>query len=360
MEHIRNSKNGEKIFYETIVQIGNKHTCNALTPNGELAAKILDEYMKAFHMRNPNLYVFNAVLHLDEQTPHLHIDYIPVAREYKQGLQIRNALDRALKQQGIDGKGGKRANSTQRWQESEKKALGDVMERHGWQRASDSGIKREKMTVSQYKATMSEIEHHASTLPEQIERKPVPLSKGKVLVSSEELDTLELRAKLSIIHEDAQRAVQEKMADKMAQFDDYVNQQIIRLQTQQAEVAHQRRAVEELNYTAIREANSARAEKEKYARLYNEQRHINDTVTALEAENSSLKAENASLKAEMIEFKKDIARRLKELEQTARLTTEKWKATLEKAYDTVRSVCKAIGMLKYDKKQKAFNHLRIN
>ena len=27
-----------------------------------------------------NLKVFNAVIHLDEETPHLHLDYVPVAK----------------------------------------------------------------------------------------------------------------------------------------------------------------------------------------------------------------------------------------------------------------------------------------
>ena len=59
--------------------------------------------MQDFSERNPNLYVFNAVLHMDEATPHLHIDYIPVAHGYQKGLQVRNSLDKALKEQGIDG-----------------------------------------------------------------------------------------------------------------------------------------------------------------------------------------------------------------------------------------------------------------
>lgn len=351
MEHIRKSKNGEKLFYETVVQIGNKHTCNALTQNGELAAKILDEYMKDFQKRNPNLYLFNAVLHMDEQTPHIHIDYIPVARGYQKGLQIRNSLDKALKQQGIDGKGSKKDNSTQRWQKSEKKALGEVMERYGWQRAAESGIKREKMTVSQYKATMSEIEQHASTLPDQIERKPAPLIKGKVVVSAEELDALELRAKLSIVHEEAQQAVQEKMDDKVAQVDDYVNQKLSQLQMQQAEVERKRRIVEEMNIKAIRETNDARVERAKYTRLYNEQHHLNDTVKSMERENASLKAENASLKAEILELKEKMVEILNKAEREVRLLATKWEAALERAYNTVCAVCKAIGMLKYDKEQ---------
>ncbi|MCD8089441.1 MAG: plasmid recombination protein [Clostridiales bacterium] len=107
MEQIKNSGNGEKLFYETVVQVGNIYDSAIGTEQGELCKTILDEYMKEFEERNPNLYVFNAVMHNDECTPHLHIDYIPLGREYKKGMAVKNSLDRALKQQGIDGKANK-------------------------------------------------------------------------------------------------------------------------------------------------------------------------------------------------------------------------------------------------------------
>ena len=104
MEKIRTSKNGEKLFYENLIQVGNMHDSGVGTKQGEVCKQILDEYMREFQKRNPNLYVFNAVMHLDEQTPHLHIDYIPVAHGYKNGLQARNSLDKASREQGVDGK----------------------------------------------------------------------------------------------------------------------------------------------------------------------------------------------------------------------------------------------------------------
>ena len=80
---IKNSGNKEKQFYEIVVQIGKKEDTGVLDDNGELsegakaAKEILDEYARSFQERNPNLYLFNAVLHMDEATPHLHLDYIP-------------------------------------------------------------------------------------------------------------------------------------------------------------------------------------------------------------------------------------------------------------------------------------------
>mgnify|MGYP003169727115 FL=1 len=66
----------EKPFHEIILQIGDKDNMGATTENGQLAAKVLDEYMRDFQRRNPTLRVFSAYLHMDEATPHLHIDLI--------------------------------------------------------------------------------------------------------------------------------------------------------------------------------------------------------------------------------------------------------------------------------------------
>lgn len=74
-EKIRSGKQ-EKLFHEVIIQIGDKDNMGSETMEGQLAAKILDEYMKGFQERNPTLRIFAAHLHLDEATPHLHIDFM--------------------------------------------------------------------------------------------------------------------------------------------------------------------------------------------------------------------------------------------------------------------------------------------
>ena len=75
-EKIRSSKQ-EKLFHEIIVQVGNHEDMGATSEEGKLAEKVLDEYMRNFQNRNPNLRVFSAHLHMDEATPHLHIDFVP-------------------------------------------------------------------------------------------------------------------------------------------------------------------------------------------------------------------------------------------------------------------------------------------
>ena len=44
--------------------------------------------MKGFQARNPNRHVFNAVMHLDEVSPHLHIDFVPFyTKDRQRGLR---------------------------------------------------------------------------------------------------------------------------------------------------------------------------------------------------------------------------------------------------------------------------------
>ncbi len=106
LKEIENSGNKEKTFYENIVQIGKRMTLLWWVQMESLlrrkaAIEILEQYAKTFQERNPNLYLFNCVMHLDEATPHLHIDYIPVANGYKTGMKTRNSLTKALQQMGF-------------------------------------------------------------------------------------------------------------------------------------------------------------------------------------------------------------------------------------------------------------------
>ena len=147
-EKIRSGKQ-EKPFHEIILQVGNKDDMSADSDEGRLAAAVLDEYMKAFQERNPNLRVFSAHLHMDEATPHLHIDFVPFTTGSKRGLDTRVSLKQALAAQGF--KGGARGDTEwSQWVRSEKEQLSAVMERHGieWE---DKGTHDKHLSVLGYK-----------------------------------------------------------------------------------------------------------------------------------------------------------------------------------------------------------------
>ena len=128
-EKIRRGKQ-EKLFHEVIFQIGNKDDMNAKSEDGLLAKRILTEFMDEFQARNPNLYVFSAHLHMDEETPHLHIDFVPYITGSKRGLDTRVSLKSALAAEGFAG-GTRGATELNQWIASEKQELATVMERYG-------------------------------------------------------------------------------------------------------------------------------------------------------------------------------------------------------------------------------------
>ena len=168
-EKIRTGKQ-EKLFEELIIQIGNKDDMNASSENGQLARQMLDEYMQSFQQRNPTLRVFSAHLHMDEATPHLHIDFIPFTTGSKRGLETRVSLKKALETLGFTG-GTKSHTELNQWIESEKQALASIMARHAieWEQ---KGTHEEHLSVLDYKKQerskeVAALENQIDTLQEQ-------------------------------------------------------------------------------------------------------------------------------------------------------------------------------------------------
>ena len=147
-EKIRTGKQ-EKLFEELIIQNGNKDDMNASSENGRLARQMLDEYMQSFQERNPTLRVFSAHLHMDEATPHLHIDFIPFTTGSKRGLETRVSLKKSLEALGFTG-GTKSHTELNRWIEAEKQALASIMARHDIEWAQ-KGTHEEHLSVLDYK-----------------------------------------------------------------------------------------------------------------------------------------------------------------------------------------------------------------
>ena len=147
-EKIRTGKQ-EKLFEELIIQIGNKDDMNASSENGRLARQMLDEYMQSFQQRNPTLRVFSAHLHMDEATPHLHIDFIPFTTGSKRVLETRVSLKKALEALGFTG-GTKSHTELNQWIEAEKQALASIMAQHDieWEQ---KGTREEHLSVLDYK-----------------------------------------------------------------------------------------------------------------------------------------------------------------------------------------------------------------
>lgn len=154
-EKIRSGKQ-EKLFHEVIIQIGDKDNMGSETAEGQLAAKVLDEYMKGFQERNPMLRVFAAHLHLDEATPHLHIDFIPYVTGSKRGLDTRVSLKQALSSLGFKG-GSRSETELNQWVQSEKQKIAMVMRENEieW---DQKGTHEQHLSVLDYKKKVREQE----------------------------------------------------------------------------------------------------------------------------------------------------------------------------------------------------------
>ncbi|MDY4621401.1 MAG: plasmid recombination protein [Eubacteriales bacterium] len=157
-EKIRLSRQ-EKPFHEIILQIGDKSNMASGTENGELAKEVLDEYFKGFTARNPNLRVFSAHIHMDEATPHIHIDFVPFTTGSKRGLDTRVSLKQALAAQGFTG-GTRGDTEWAQWVASEKRELAAVMERYGieWEQ---KGTHEKHLSVLDFKKQEREKELNA-------------------------------------------------------------------------------------------------------------------------------------------------------------------------------------------------------
>lgn len=156
IEASQGKKNTPKPFYESVIQVGNKDDAGIIS-HPEMAQRVkevLVEYAQGFQARNPNLHVFCEVLHMDEATPHLHIDWIPVAGGYRKGMPLRNSLEKAMNQQGLaaQGRTDKHNNGRAVWQDREKDFLVSLCKEHGleatWERHE---IAEKKLSVADFK-----------------------------------------------------------------------------------------------------------------------------------------------------------------------------------------------------------------
>ena len=173
---VRTAADKRKSFYEDVVQIGKREDSGYGTEDFQLVADCLKEYMEDFQNRNPNFYVFNAVLHMDEATPHLHIDYIPVGH-YKRGQDTQNGIAHALKEMGF----GEGKQAIARWRAAEVEVLNKICLEHGIQPLAPEKA-RGTLEIPEYK----EKRRQADELAEQNAQAEAELSEKRS--ESEKLD----------------------------------------------------------------------------------------------------------------------------------------------------------------------------
>lgn len=225
--------NKEKSFYEDVVQVGLMNDTGVGTKDAAVAKECLTEYMNGFQERNPQFYVFNAVMHMDEATPHLHIDYIPVATGYKNGLAVRNGIAKALEQMGY----GKNKDAISKWRESERGVLRNICERHGIEISEEQkDIDRQYLSVPEYKAMKTQetlISKEMEVKQQQYEDiseelkplceikenlkevkewgKPSTFNKSKIVMKKEDYEKMKKGYEMSVLHKEKIKAAGEEL-----------------------------------------------------------------------------------------------------------------------------------------------------
>lgn len=143
--------NKQQSFYEYVVGVGTMHdTGYASSPEAaKVAVECLREYMAGFGERNPQFHVFNAVIHQDEATPHLHYDMIPYADGMKKGMTRQQGINKALEQMGYGTGKQAIANFTQ----SERKVFREICEAHGIEIAEETKGRGQTYSCEEYRQT---------------------------------------------------------------------------------------------------------------------------------------------------------------------------------------------------------------
>ena len=263
-EKIRSGKQ-EKLFHELILQIGDKDNMGATTENGELAKTVLDEYYQGFQERNPTLRVFSAHLHMDEATPHLHIDFVPFTTGSKRGLDTRVSLKQALAALGFKG-GTRGMTEWNQWVQAEKEALAEVMLNHGieWEQKGTH-------------------EKHLSVLDFEKKQRAREIEQLNAEIESAKTDLKAVEKQLN------QTVPKLKSAEKLAQdFPDDVDKILPEAGALESAKNYREKKAAPVLEKAVRLIKSLH---HSLMDLRGENAHLKSQASGLEKENSALKAE---------------------------------------------------------------------
>lgn len=345
-DHIKKSKNGEKLFYEDVVQWGSKEDFQK-PETRERAKEALVQYVKGFEERNPNLKLVGAYIHMDEASPHLHLDYIPVAQGYTRGLETRNSLDKAMKQMGYrPEKESRKNNATKLWKENERSVFGEICRNMGLEVEAERKA-RGSLSVEEYKEVrdqmIGEIEQEKEAIVAEVEPlrelktgideidtagKELPF--GVVAIKKKDLEAVKEQAKAYTANRDEIGELRERSAavsrreQRADQREQQLDQRELGLQNMEQQIIERYNRQLRLNQLLEKSERDGKAKDKQ--------------IADLQSENISLRGQIRSLTAQVDEIKAELWERINKL-------TDK----LRGAYTSLTNIVKAVGMLKYDK-----------
>lgn len=348
-DHIQKSKNGEKLFYEDVVQWGSKDDFTS-PETRERAKEALLKYVEGFEERNSNLKLIGAYIHMDEASPHLHLDYVPVATGYSRGLEKRNSLDKAMKQMGFQPENESRKNNaTKLWKENERAVFGQICRGLGLEVEQERKSERKSLTVDEYKEARDEMIGEIEQEKEAIVAEVEPLRElktgideidstgktilpGVVAVKKKNLEAVKEQAKAYTANRDEIGELRQRSA-AVSQREQRADQREQQLDNKANELAMQQQQLQQM-YQRQLNLNQLLEKSEQDGRAKDKQ------IADLQRENGSLMGQIRSLTAQLDEVKAELWNKINDL-------TDKLKG----AYESLTNVVKAVGMLKYDREK---------
>lgn len=299
-----------------IIQVGDKDDFCDNQENVEKANEVLKAWFDGFQERNPNLKVYNAVIHNDEASPHMHLNFVPVASGYKRGLEKQVAFDRAIMQQDstLD-----RERPFDDWREKEVQLLEKLLEERGIERKHVG--KNEYRDVNEFKAKQRELEQ-LREIDKELKEQLSHIKDTKTNVAA--IENIDKRK----VEKGGFMGLSEKRVELSPI--DYktlieAGRQNVKLRKRNYELMTKAKAVkerekilsnreQELNQrltTIIEREKEIKLKQAKVEALYARQRDLNSLLECSERDNKELRVENTSLKATVSRMS-DVIENLKE------------------------------------------------
>lgn len=293
------SPDKRKSFYEYLIQLGTMEDTGIGTEAAEKATACLCEYMKGFSERNPNFYVFNAVIHLDEKTPHLHIDYVPVGH-YKRGVDTQNGIAQALKEMGY----GSGKNAIAKWRQSEYLIFREICEEQGFIISEPKKSRGVSFAVEEYK----EIQQEKERLTEELQ----PLREMELAVNEANIVGKKqlLSHNITVSPEEFEQLEQQKKAVAVQSIENsrehnVIEQKMLLLDERESDIAVKEADILCTEERIGRELCEAEQKNEKVSELLNEAERKMASADRLYIGQVELNQRYTALEREMLKVRKE-------------------------------------------------------
>lgn len=289
----------EKPFYEFIAQVGNQGD----QPDQKKCVEILEEFNQMLQKDYSNMKIFNSVIHVDESTPHIHIDFIPVGEGYKKGLEKRASMQKALQNLGFSNYADFRNELMQKFEEIAKK--------HDIERKRDVAVGERHLTIQDYRA----LQRMAEQKIEDLDKTRVSRSSSRVL---EKLKLVPVEMFDDIARDNTYRKTQN---EALSSENNALRSQISKLKTKnnidiyEATIENQKEQIERLEVVL-------KEKKEERSKYYNKWWETDKTVRKIEEELKLEKQSNKHLKELIQNNEKSVSEAKKTQDENKKLKAE--------------------------------------